>query len=105
MVTGILFGVLHGDVWRFVPTALLGALLSWVALTSGSIVPSMLIHIVNNATLIVLGYYGLDEAGEHLTTGTNLLLLGGAVTLLVAGLAAVRAGRQPAAATAPDPVR
>ncbi|HEY8925397.1 MAG TPA: ABC transporter permease subunit/CPBP intramembrane protease [Polyangia bacterium] len=94
-LTGILFGVLHGDVWRFVPTALLGTLLSWMALTSGSIVPSMVSHIVNNGTLIVLGYYGLDEAGEKLSSRANLLLAGGAVILLVAGIAAVRAGRQP----------
>jgi len=94
-LTGILFGVLHGDVWRFVPTALLGALLSWMALASGSIVPSMVSHIVNNTTLIVLGYYGLDEAGENLSSRANVLLAGGAVVLLVAGIAAVRAGRQP----------
>ena len=95
VLTGILFGVLHGDVWRFVPTALLGTLLSWMALTSGSIVPSMVSHIVNNVTLIVLGYYGLDEAGETLSSRTNLLLAGGAIVLLLAGIAAVRAGRQP----------
>ena len=94
-LTGILFGVLHGDVWRFVPTALLGTLLSWMALTSGSIVPSMVSHIVNNTTLIVLGYYGLDEAGEKLSSRANLLLAGGAVILLVVGIVAVRAGRQP----------
>jgi len=94
-LTGILFGVLHGDVWRFVPTALLGTLLSWMALASGSIVPSMVSHIVNNGTLIVLGYYGLDEAGETLSSRANFLLAAGAVILLAVGIVAVRAGRQP----------
>jgi hypothetical protein len=50
---------------------------------------------VNNTTLIVLGYYGLDEAGEKLSSRANLLLAGGAAVLLVVGIAAVRAGRQP----------
>src|SRR6185295_16988243 len=37
LLTGALFGLMHGDVWRFVPTSILGVLLSWIALASGSI--------------------------------------------------------------------
>ena len=32
LVMGILFGLFHGSVWRFVPTALLGGALSWLML-------------------------------------------------------------------------
>ena len=95
LLTGILFGVMHGDVWRFVPTTILGVLLSWVALTSGSIIPSMLVHVLNNGVLIVLGYYGLDQAGDNLSARSNLLILGAAVIFMLGGLAAIRrAGRQ-----------
>ena len=104
-LTGVLFGILHGDVWRFVPTALLGGLLSWVALTSGSLIPSVVIHVVNNTTLIVLGYFGLDEAAEHLSSRTNLLLAGGAVVLLLVGIGAVSVGRRQASENPQDFIR
>ena len=54
VLTGLLFGLFHGDVWRFVPTALLGVGLSAIALASDSIVPAMVAHFVNNACLLVL---------------------------------------------------
>jgi sodium transport system permease protein len=93
ILTGVLFGVLHGDVWRFIPTAVLGVLLSWVALTSGSILPSMLIHLINNGALIVLGYHGLDEAAERMPARVEAALFAGAALLFVAGVVAVRRGR------------
>jgi sodium transport system permease protein len=92
LLTGILFGVMHGDVWRFVPTTILGVLLSWVALTSGSIIPSMLAHVLNNGVLIVLGYYGLDQQGEKLSGRADLLILAAAVIFMLAGVAAIRRG-------------
>jgi len=100
VTAGILFGVMHGDVWRFVPTTILGVLLSWVALTSGSIIPSMLVHVLNNSVLIVLGYYGLDQAGDNLSGRASVLILGAAVIFMLGGLAAIRrAGRQTPATT------
>ena len=93
LLTGILFGIMHGDVWRFVPTTILGVLLSWVALTSRSIIPSMVVHVLNNGVLVVLGYYGLDQAGDNLSGRANLMILGAAVVFMLGGLAAIsRAG-------------
>ena len=99
VLTGVLFGVLHGDIWRFIPTSILGALLSWVALSCGSIVPSMVIHVLNNGALIILGYYGLDEAAEKLPAGLEAALLATALVLFLAGIACIRrAGRDRARA-------
>jgi sodium transport system permease protein len=94
LLTGVLFGILHGDIWRFVPTSLLGALLSWVALSSGSIVPSMLIHFINNGALVALGYYGLDRAAEKLTATAQFAILASALGMFGAGIASVRRGRR-----------
>jgi sodium transport system permease protein len=90
VLTGILFGILHGDLWRFVPTSLLGALLAWVALASGSIVPAMVVHFFNNGALTVLGYYGLDQAAEKLPAWAELSVLAAAVVLFILGVFAVR---------------
>ena len=42
VLTGVLFGLFHLDLWRLLPTAILGVGLSLIALETGSIVPSML---------------------------------------------------------------
>ena len=86
LITGLLFGVLHGDVWRLLPTTLLGTLLSWVALRTASIVPSMLIHTVNNGALVTLGYFGWDQATENLPATVNVLVLTCAAFALVGGV-------------------
>ncbi len=46
---GILFGINHLSVWRFVPTALLGVSLTYVVYETGNIFYSVLFHFLNNA--------------------------------------------------------
>lgn len=54
LAVGIVFGVLHLDPYRFLPTAFLGVLLSILAVESGSIFPAMLGHaLVNGLTFLV----------------------------------------------------
>jgi len=84
IATGLLFGLYHGDVWRFVPVSLLGALLSAIALAADSIVPAMAAHFVNNACLILLARANLDE--------TQTLALPLRVGLLAAGSAMLAGG-------------
>jgi sodium transport system permease protein len=94
LLTGILFGILHGDVWRFVPTATLGVLLSWVARASGSIVPAMVVHVVNNGALVALGFYGWDKRLEALPLAAEVGIGLIAVTILATGIALIRSGRR-----------
>jgi sodium transport system permease protein len=72
VLTGLLFGIFHLDPWRILPTALLGMALSGIALASGSIVPAMAAHFVNNACLIVLARLGADDT-TALPVRTKLL--------------------------------
>jgi membrane protease YdiL (CAAX protease family) len=62
VITASLFGLFHLDVYRLIPTTILGVLLGFIALESGSIVPSMVAHFCNNAMLITLASLGLDRA-------------------------------------------
>jgi sodium transport system permease protein len=95
LLTGLLFGVLHGDVWRLLPTALLGMLLSWVALATGSIVPAMVIHACNNGALVTIGYFGWDVAAEKLPASAEALTLGAAVASFVAGVVVIARNQRP----------
>jgi sodium transport system permease protein len=90
IMTGAMFGLYHGDVWRFLPTALLGVGLSALALASGSIIPSMIAHFVNNACLVLLARAGRDEIESALSVGVRLGLIGGAGLILAAGFWLVR---------------
>jgi sodium transport system permease protein len=92
LLTGILFGLFHGDIWRFVPSAVLGVGLSAIALASDSIVPAMVAHFVNNACLLVLLHRGLDTAETATRSRVMLLALG--VVGLAAAAALLARGRQ-----------
>jgi sodium transport system permease protein len=88
ILTGLLFGIFHVDVWRLVPTALLGMALSGIALASDSIVPSMLAHFTNNACIVFLARAHADDT-QALPAGTKVRLLVIGVVTLSAGIACV----------------
>ncbi|HET6147142.1 MAG TPA: ABC transporter permease subunit/CPBP intramembrane protease [Polyangia bacterium] len=88
-LTGLLFGLFHFDLWRLVPTGLLGVLLSLIAWRAGSIVPSMLAHAINNGCLVMLAQLGLDERAETLGTAAEVALFATAVAVLATGAALV----------------
>jgi sodium transport system permease protein len=91
VLTGVLFGLFHLDLWRLLPTAILGVGLSLIALETGSILPSMLAHFLNNASLIVLAYLGHDDvAGASPGLAGQVLLFLGGLAVLLTGAALVR---------------
>jgi sodium transport system permease protein len=57
VITGTVFGLFHltpETAFRFLPTAWLGMLLSWVVVLSGSLPLAMLLHFLNNAAVLAL---------------------------------------------------
>jgi len=54
VIVGILFGAFHLSLFRFLETGLLGIVLTMLTIKSGSIVPAMIMHFVNNASSILL---------------------------------------------------
>jgi sodium transport system permease protein len=91
IITGLLFGIYHVDVWRLVPTALLGVALSGIALASDSIVPSMLAHFTNNACIVLLARAHADDT-QALPVATKLRLLAIGAVVLSAGIGCVMRG-------------
>jgi sodium transport system permease protein len=90
VLTGALFGLFHVDLWRLIPTGLLGVALSLVALRSGSILPSMLTHFINNACLVTLAWVGADSAAAHWSRPAKATLFVAACLVLAAGALLVR---------------
>ena len=63
LVMGVIFGLFHADIWRFLPTALLGAMLSYIMLETENMVYPALFHCVNNAVPLLL-LYAVPGAGS-----------------------------------------
>jgi sodium transport system permease protein len=97
VLTGVLFGLFHLDLWRILPTALLGIGLSLVALETGSIVPAMVMHFANNACLVALAWLGGPD------TPSTDLTLAAQIGIFVGGLAVVTAGVGLVRGTGPEP--
>ena len=60
LVIGLLFGVFHLSMFRILPTGLLGVLLAYLTLASGSIFPSMCLHFMHNAYYLWSSFYKVD---------------------------------------------
>lgn len=88
IVTAIIFSAFHGDFFGFVPRFILGLMLGYMFYLSGSIFPSMLMHFVNNATIVVLYYLNTrgfsDIDAEHFGSSNNVLVIVSSLIVTVA---------------------
>ncbi len=63
VVVGLVFGIFHVALFRFVPTAALGMMLAAVTLLTGSIFPAMLWHALSNALGVLAYKWQIPENG------------------------------------------
>lgn len=79
IVTAIVFSAFHMDFFGFFPRLFLGVMLGYMFWMTGSIFPSMLMHFVNNATIVMLhylntrGFINIDV--DHFCSTDNVLLI------------------------------
>jgi sodium transport system permease protein len=60
ITVGLIFGLFHMTLFRIAPTAVLGVILTAIAVLTGSIFPGMLLHMGNNAWGVWAGLHDLD---------------------------------------------
>ncbi len=58
ILSGILFGVLHLDIYRLIPVSILGIWMGYLVIKTNSIVIPIIAHTANNAIVLLLGAYG-----------------------------------------------
>ena len=63
LVVGVVFGIYHVALFRFVPTACLGVMFAAVTLLTGSIYPAMLWHASSNAMGVLAYELQIPESG------------------------------------------
>jgi sodium transport system permease protein len=95
LISALLFGFAHASIYRMLPTLALGILLAWLAWRSGSIVPSMIVHAMNNGLIVWLARHpsagrliGMDETASLPPLGVTLA----AAAVCAAGLALAATG-------------
>ncbi len=73
VMSALLFGVLHGNFIQIPFAFFIGLILAYAVVRTGSIVPAILIHFINNAMSCVLSYYAAN-VGEEMQLWFSLLL-------------------------------
>lgn len=96
VVVGVLFGLFHLSPYRFVPTVLLGVVLTVIVLRTGSLFPAILFHFLNNAMAVVAGRLVAHAATPpEVAAETDPRLVAGAALVFLVGMVLLGRGRAP----------
>ena len=96
VVTALVFAVFHLDPWRFLGVLLLGIFLGFVAHRTGSLIPAMVAHALNNLLSILQVREAFDPSlrpGSLWSVAAGLVVLGLSVRMLLRAGAEETAGR------------
>jgi len=97
LANGLIFGVFHvphATVFRFLPSAALGMLLAWVVLRTRSIWLSVLMHFMNNGSIVILASAPwILERFSDPGQGPPIWLLAPAGAAFIAGAVLLEKGR------------
>jgi sodium transport system permease protein len=91
LLSSFLFAVFHANVFQFLPSFLLGAVLGVLAVRTGSILPCILFHLAHNALMIGLVRLEswLNQQGLGMEAFPHVRLIWGGAGLVCAVLAVV----------------
>ncbi len=56
LISAVLFALMHGNLQQFVYPIFLGIILAWVVMRTGSLVSSILVHMINNALVVTFAF-------------------------------------------------
>lgn len=75
LLSAIVFGAFHGNLQQIPFAFMVGLVLGFVTVKTGSIVPAMLIHFINNGNSVLVGYL-YDTAGDQAANRYFYILMG-----------------------------
>lgn len=90
LFSALLFGVFHINPAQILPAFLIGILLAWTYYKTGSLIPCIFMHILNNSLAVYLSIqYPETENMDDLISGTPYLIVLSGAVLLLAGSVSV----------------
>lgn len=92
LISALLFGVFHINPAQILPAFLIGILFAWTYYKTGSLIPCILMHVLNNSLAVYLSIqYPEAKNMDDLISGTPyLIILSGAVLLLIGSVLTMR---------------
>ena len=81
VLSALIFSAIHFQFYGFLPRVLLGGLFGWLAYRTGSLLPGMAAHFVNNA-LAAVTLWSTGSMGEDLIEVTTLVMV---ISLVLTG--------------------
>ena len=82
LASALIFGLVHGNPVQMFFASILGVVLGWVYYRTGSLLPGMLMHFINNGMSVLLFHL----SGEKDETLTEALGTTGAISLAIVGV-------------------
>lgn len=84
-ISALVFGIFHINPVQIVPAFLIGILLAWVYYKTASLIPCILMHILNNSISVYIGmkYPGVEDMDALVGGTAHLVITCVAVVLLV----------------------
>ena len=76
MISALIFGVIHLNPVQIVFGALYGLLLGWLTWRTGSLLPSIVVHVANNTTVMLMPA-SAEKVIVNMSLITEVLLAGG----------------------------
>jgi len=68
IIIGLLFGAMHLDPYRFLPTAMLGAVFAFIAIATNSLLLPMIFHFMNNISSVISMYTLTSDSNQPLSS-------------------------------------
>lgn len=92
LISALLFGVFHINPAQILPAFLIGILLAWTYYKTGSLIPCILMHILNNSLSVYLSikYPEAENMDDLISDTPYLLVLSGAALLLIGSILTMR---------------
>ena len=92
-ISALLFGLLHGSIYRLLPTFILGLVLGYAVWRSGSLYCSILIHALNNGLIVTLVWSNGGKEPDVQSVPWSLTL--GALAIMMIGLTLLTRPKSP----------
>ncbi len=91
IASSVMFALMHGNLSQIPFAFIVGLVLGFIRVKSGSIIPAMLLHFLNNFVSVVLSIV-TEDAGYALMVGINTVYFAVAVVCISVGLLLLKPG-------------
>lgn len=95
LISGVVFGAFHGDIFRFIPTAIGGVVMAWIILESGNMFYNCFFHFINNLLPIIL-LFGMKDVYAQLGVWNEIGYESTSIPMMSAGLYMMMCAATPA---------